>query len=176
MTWRKYVNTRLRFPALLAVVSVACQQPTLRAARGIEGAWQIQSIATKDGSGPAIEDPLPNLFLFTAGHYSMVWMPGTESQRVYEERWKPTDAEKLARYDAIVVNSGTYEISDSTLTTHPIVARVPEFMGGRFVYEFRLTDETLQLTMVDEYSYDGVQAPWAAAGGGLVLILTRAER
>ena len=33
-----------------------------------------------------------------------------------------------------------------------------------------------RMTMVDEYSYDGVQAPWAEAGGGLILTLTRADR
>ncbi len=167
------MSSRLILTVIIGVISIDCEQSTRRNPLHIEGAWQIQSIAKKNGSRPTIDNPQPSLFLFTDKYYSMVWMPGTESKRAFEERWNPTDAEKLARYNAIVLNSGLYEINKSTLTTHPIIARVPEFMGGRFVWEFHLTDENLQLTMIDEYSFDGVQAPWAAEEGGLVLTLVR---
>ncbi len=142
----------------------------------IDGVWQIRSIATRDGSGPVIHDPLPSLFIFSGNHYSTMWMPGTEAQRAYSDRWKPTEAEKLARYDALVSSSGTYVIRGSTLSTYPIVARVPEFVGGKLAYELHLKGEMMQLTMIDEYSFDGVQAPWASAGGGFVLTLVPVKR
>lgn len=146
------------------------------AASDIEAVWRIRSIATADGTGPVIRDPLPSVFIFADGYYSTMWMPGTEARRAYAERWRPTDAEKLARYDALVSSSGTFTVRGSTLTTYPIVARVPEFMGGKLVYELRREGDELRLTLIDEYSHDGVRAPWAAAGRGLVLTLVPVER
>lgn len=156
--------------------SDACEQPAARDPAGVAGVWQIKEIVSKDGSGPATQKPLPSLVIFTPRHYSMVWALGTESRRAFAERWNPTDAEKIERYNSFVVNSGTYEITDSTLTAHPIVARVPEFMGGTLVCEYRVEEDTLWLTMVDEYSYDGVQAPWVTSGGGLTLTLVRIDQ
>ena len=58
-----------------------------------------------------------------------------------------TDAEKLAAYDSFVANSGTYEVADSTLTIHPIVARSPNYMsGGSDKYHFRVSGDTLWLS------------------------------
>ena len=133
---------------------------------GPAGVWKIAEVEPLDGSAPVNRSPLPNLVLFTEKHYSMVWLPGKEAQRAFATRWQPTDSEKIARYNAIVVNTGTYEVKDSILTMHPIVARVPEFMGGTFVHWLQLSGDTLRLTTLDEYSYDGVQAPWVKAGGG----------
>lgn len=40
---------------------------------------------------------------------------------------------------------------------------------------YRRSADTLWLTWLDEYSYDGVQAPWAAAGDHVTLKLVRVE-
>jgi hypothetical protein len=94
--------------------------------------------------------------------------------RAFKERWFPTDEEMIQRYGEIVVNSGTYRQADSTITARPVVSRVPEFMdGGTLLYEYRVLGDTLWLTSLDEYSYDGVQAPWAVAGNHVTLTLTR---
>jgi hypothetical protein len=161
---------------LLALASVACDRPVARGPEGVVGVWQIKEIASQDGSEPFTNEPLPSIFIFTPHHYSMVWVLSEEPQRAFAERWKPTDAEKIERYNSFVVNSGTYEITESILTAHPIVARVPEFMGGRLVCEYRVEEDTLRLKLVDEYSYDGVQAPWVASGSGLILTLVRIDR
>ncbi|NIM49123.1 MAG: hypothetical protein GTO22_07660 [Gemmatimonadales bacterium] len=151
---------------------VGCQQP--RPVCGdLEGAWQITSIREE---GPADTssnlDPQPSVIIFTPSHYSMVWIPGSTATQAFAERWNPTDDEKIARYGEIVVNAGWYELTDSTLTTHPLVARVPEFMGGSLLYRYQLVGDTLILTTLDEYSYDSVQAPWVGAGTQVTLVLT----
>ena len=76
-----------------------------------------------------------------------------------------------------MVNSGTYELAgDSLITLRPVVSRVPGFMGGgTLLYEFRVVGDTLNLTSLDEYSFDGIQAPWAASGSGVKLSLTKVE-
>ena len=142
------------------------QPPTL------EGVWEIARIQSKDGSAEN-RKPLPSLVIFTSEHYSMVWMPGSQATRAFEERWLPTDAEKIARYDEIRVNTGTYEKEESRLTMTPIVARVPEFVGGTIEWEYQLTEESLVLNFMDEHSFGGVQAPIVKANGGVILTLSR---
>jgi hypothetical protein len=167
------MKCRIIFSVLLVFAITACAYPVERDSTGVIGVWQIKDLASKDGSGRMDSKPIPSLFIFTPHHYSMVWVGGTELQRTFAERWSPTDAEKIERYNSLVVNSGTYEIEDSTITVCPIVARVPEFMGGTLVFEYRVEDDILWLTMVNEYSYDGVQAPWVADNAGLILTLMR---
>lgn len=161
---------------LFSCMTVACDQVVPDDEGGIVGAWQITKIARQDGSEPPIEGVLPSQFMFTESHYSMVWQLGDEPRRAFAERWSPTDAEKLRRYDSLVVNSGRYEINGTTVTVFPTVARVPEFIGGRLECEFHVAGETLSLRFLDEYSFDGVQAPWAATGSGFILTLTRVDR
>ena len=146
-----------------------------REAKGVVGVWQVKEIALQGDSGPIADKPFPNIIMFTRRHYSMMWVLGAETQRSFAQRWNPTNAEKIERFDALVVNSGTYEIKGSTLTAHPIVARIPEFVGGTLICEYHLKNNTIRLTFVDEYSYDGVQAPWVASGKRLMLTLVRID-
>ena len=104
----------------------------------------------------------------------MVWVFGAETQRCFAERWNPTDAEKIELFNSLVVNSGKYEIEGSTLTAHPIVARIPDFVGGKLICEYHIEKDTMRLKFVDEYSFDGVQAPWVKSGG-LILTLVRID-
>lgn len=143
------------------------QQP-----RSLEGVWQIERIAPKDGRAENRE-PLPNLVIFTPEHYSMVWMPGTDAIRSFEQPWFPVDSEKIARFDEVIVHTGTYQREAETLTMTPIVARIPEFMGGTIEWGYQLSSTELVLTFMDEHTFDGVQAPWAGADGGAILTLSR---
>lgn len=142
----------------------------------IVGVWQIKEVARQNGGEPVADMTKRSIFIFTPHHYSMVWVLSAEPQRAFAERWNPTDAEKIERYDSLVVNAGTYEITESTITAHPIVARIPEFVGGRLVCEYRVEGDSLRLKFVDEYTYDGVQAPWVASGRGLILTLVRIDQ
>ena len=136
--------------------------------------WQVKEV-TRQGDSRQIGDrPFSSIFIFTPRHYSMVWVFGSELQRSFAERWNPTDAEKIERFNSLVVNSGTYEITGSTLTAHPIVARIPDFIGGKLICEYSIEKNIMQLKFVDEYSFDGVQAPWVASGG-LILTLARTD-
>lgn len=142
---------------------------------GLMGVWAIHQIDYADGTINA--DPEPSQAIFTAQNYSLLWIYPSTSLRSFEERWTPTDAEKIQRYGEIVVNSGTYELAgDSLIELRPVVSRVPGFMGGgTLLYEYSVVGDTLNLTSLDEYSYDGIQAPWAATGERVKLSLTRVE-
>ena len=87
---------------------------------------------------------------------------------------KETDEEKAAAFSSIIVNSGTYTLSDSLLTTFPTVAKTPEFIGGRATSAWRVSGDTLRLDMTDCLSSGGVRDP----GVGVVripLTLVRVE-
>jgi hypothetical protein len=60
----------------------------------------------------------------------------------------PTEAERLAAWSSFAGNSGTYEISGSTLTTNPIVARVPNIMSGvSHTYTFQAMEGMIHLVI-----------------------------
>ena len=168
------MNPRVFLLPLIIAFSVACQ-PQDSDTGGLMGVWVIQQIEYADGT--INSDPEPSQAIFTAHNYSLLWIYPPTSLRSFAERWAPTDAEKIQRYGEIVVNSGTYEIAgDSLITLHPVVSRVPGFMGGgTLLYEYSVVGDTLNLTSLDEYSFDGIQAPWAASGSRVRLSLTRVE-
>lgn len=141
-----------------------------KGSKGVVGVWQVTDIGRQNVEGSMTDKPFPNLFIFTPRHYSMVWVLGASEP--FAERWKPTDEEKKERFDSMVVNAGTYEIDGATLTAHPMVARIPDFIGGKLICEFHIENDTMRLKFLDEYSFDGVQAPWVAKGG-LVVTLVR---
>ena len=160
---------------LLAVMLMGSLFLSAHTPSGLEGVWRISQSDAADG-GSVNRAPLSNLVIFTPEHYSLVRIAGTEAPRRFETHWLPTDAEKLARYDAMFVNAGTYDVAADRLTMMPSVARVPEFVGGSLEYRYRLEEDVLTLTGMDEHSFDGVQAPWATRGEGNTLTLRRVDR
>lgn|SRR4026208_768693 len=134
---------RFAIATLAGTLLAACQRAE-SPEPPLEGAWSIVSIRVA-GPDSAATTLQPNLFLFTDRHYSMMRVTGNQP-RTLAAKDSVTDAEKLAAYDSFIANSGTYEVTDSTLTTHPIVARSPNFMsGGSDKYTFRVSGDTLWL-------------------------------
>ena len=142
--------------------------------RGLAGVWQVKRITRQDVSALTADKPFPNLIMFAHRYYCMIWISGSEPKRPFAKRWNPTNSEKIDRFDSLVVNAGTYEIEGNILIANPLVARIPDFMGGKLICEYYLEEDTMTLRFVDEYSFDGVQAPWVASGG-LTLKLVRIE-
>jgi len=159
---------------LILVLAGLCASDA-RAQESIEGVWRVSRI-DRDVDNTSNSDPDPGLVIFTGQHYSIVWTPESNSTNSFAQRWVPTDEEKLKRYGEIVVNTGRYEIDGDQIRVRPIVSRVPEFIGGLMIYEYEWSGENLILTLLDEYSFDGVRAPWAETASGQVhLELSRLE-
>lgn len=141
--------------------AVSCQAAPEPPEESIQGVWRrVESRRIQSGEETVDSNPGPSLYIFTDGHYSIVSLRTSGPQAGSTIPWQPTEEEKCSRYDAFSVNSGTYEIVNSALVTHPIVARAADFVGGMARYQYRLSGDTLWLRMVDESSPDGVQAPW----------------
>jgi len=125
------------------------------------GAWEMQSVhwITPDTTY-TIAQAQPGIIIFDEDRYSLMWTP-TESPRVpFEELSNPTDEEVIAGFRSVVFNGGTYEKTDSTVTTQAQIAKVPGFEGGLQYYRYELDGTRLELVMYDETYPDGGKPEW----------------
>ena len=136
--------------------TTADQEPAaVAAAPSVEGAWRITEFSsTGPDTSYTISDPQPSLLIFLAGHYSQMYVPGDEPRELFSGdepvlgAQEPTEAEVLTAFGSFIANSGTYEVSGSTITTRPIVAKNPNFMaGGSISYTYRVEGDTFWLTI-----------------------------
>lgn len=145
---------------LFAFLIFSCQQPVFRPPNSLEGVWKVIHIRSVWGGNENVNAaPQPGLAIFTKRHYSMVWIPTAQSRKPSAKRWFPTDGEKIHDFNTVIVNSGTYGLKDSILTTYPVVAKTPEFMGGWAAFNCRVSGDSLWLTGTDIFSCDNVRDP-----------------
>ena len=107
------------------------------------GAWKVTEI--DDANRPAITNPQPGLYVFTEQHYSFLRINGTEPLPDYASNAKATDADKVAVFNAIFVQSGTYTVTGNTLSTKVLVAKSAFVMGSSAEYEFTVNGKELVL-------------------------------
>lgn len=116
------------------------------AKKPIEGVWKVAEIVVTGAEASNMANPQPSLFIFAKSHYSMMWIHGNQPRALFKGE-EPTNEEKIPAFDSFSANTGTYEVTDSTLTIRPIVARYPNYMAGGFSkYQFRIDGTTLWLT------------------------------
>lgn len=140
-----HTTAPIALAALAATLLTACERAE-RAESPLEGAWSVASINVTGPDSAANTTVQPSLFLFGDKHYSMMRVTGNQP-RTLAATDSATEAEKLVAYNSFIANSGTYEVADSTLTIHPVVARSPNYMsGGSDKYHFRVSGDTLWLS------------------------------
>jgi len=133
----------------------------------LEGVWLVTSRTTADGE--SVNPGGAGQFIFMDGRYSDVHTTGPGDRPRPATSWQATDAEKVAQYDTIIVNSGTYEINGSEVTVRPIIAKSPEFVGGSSTSTFSINGDNLTLVGQGIVSVDGVRI-----GGGGSITMRRA--
>ena len=130
--------------ALFAVaVTVSGQSPATT--NPLVGAWRVTEIA--DANAAPITSPQPGLYIFAKQHYSFARINGTRPLPAYPSNDKATDADKVAVFNALYLNSGTYTVTGNMLATKAAVAKSAFAIGGSGnQYEFSLTGNMLVLT------------------------------
>jgi hypothetical protein len=124
--------------------------------------------------GKRVEVPShESLFIFADGYYSIGYAFGEAGSAPYAERWHPTDSEKLNRFGSVIVNAGSYRITDSQIEAHPLFALAPEFVGGTGVFSSAFAADTLELTWEHSIAFDGLKYP--SRGTVTLLRLVRAN-
>jgi hypothetical protein len=140
----------MRGAALALCVAVQWMPSTLEgqsASDAVQGAWRVIQVVSTGPGGRTIEAPQPGLLLFAGGYYSYTFVTSEEPRPGLPAG--PATAELLATvWNPFTANAGTFEVSGSTMTRRPIVAKSPESMApGVFnEYSFRLSADTLWTT------------------------------
>ena len=129
------------------------------AANPLLGAWSMTAITADDGT--MIEPSQSGLFIFTEDHYSAVYSLGADPRLLSATAFAPTSDEMVAQYQTIIVNTGTYDVSGSTITYRPMVAKSPEFVGGHSTMDYAIDGNTLTLNTTSVVSDDGMSPPTA---------------
>jgi hypothetical protein len=138
----KYMMT-----VLALVVAAATVSGQSAATNPLIGAWKVESAQ-------------PGLYIFTKQHYSFSRVQG-EPLPDYPSNDKATDAQKVAVFNTLYLNSGTYTVTGNMLATKAMMAKSKFAIGGAGnQYEFAVSGNSLTLT----------QKP-----SGAVLKLTRLE-
>ena len=114
------------------------------------GAWKVTEYTNPNQ--PTITNPQPGIYVFSEKHYSAVRIQGTKPLPDYPSNDKATDADKVAVFNALYMNTGAYSVSGNKLTTMPQVAKSAFAMApGRTTdYEFTISGNTLTLAQKPE--------------------------
>ena len=142
---------KFSFSTLFAfLISCVLCYPTLGLAQGsVQGTWKaVEESFTSSDTSWTNKNPLPGLFIFGKKHYSIMHATGDSPRKLAADERNRTDAETVAAYRSFWANSGTYKISDSTITTRTIVAKNPNRMAENRTVEikYKLAGNTLWLT------------------------------
>ena len=132
-----------------AALALGAQEPQ---SAPLQGAWRIVRTSLTTGEQPSFRNyTQPGLLLFTARHYSLMYVEGNAPRKMFLDPARPTDAEKADAFDTFVGHSGTYSLEDSIVAMHVEIAKLPNLMGpelrstfARFAYQ--ISGDTLRLT------------------------------
>jgi hypothetical protein len=125
----------MKYVMTLCALAVAATTLSGQSAPGnpLVGAWRV-------------EGAQPGLYIFTRQHYSFARVQGAALPE-YPSNDKATDADKVAVFNTLYLNTGTYTVTGNTLATKAMVAKSKFAIGGAGnQYEFTVTGSSLTLT------------------------------
>ena len=98
----------------------------------IVGAWRpVQLALRQPGSEWEIRpSPQSGLYVFSARHYSYVYIPGGRQRPHFSNANSPTEAEKAAAYDTFIAGAGSYTFDGSVLQLKADLRKNPNEMTG----------------------------------------------
>ena len=131
-----------RLVLLFVSISMGSVQLAAQAGTGkspLVGAWKVVETEV----GPVSQ---PNLYIFTARHFSRMNTIGDKPRAKFKEYdpAKTTPQEKIAAYDSFAANTGTYEISGNTIVFKVLLAKNPNRPDDKF--QFKVEGNTLTIT------------------------------
>ena len=137
----------------------------------IDGVWSFVEVKTvkKDGT-TSTTFPKEGVAIFSGNHYSFCWT----SHDFKSRSWQVADSVKLNRFNQSIINTGTFELKDSTLTTKATFAMTPMFSnGGIAKFKCSFSGDTLILKGLSVVSSDNISHPAYSGGSYFVSKLLR---
>lgn len=122
----------------------------------INGAWSIVEVQTVKPDGTKSSTfPTESLAIFTDKFYSFCWMNHTPTIR----SWQLPDSVKLSRFNQSIINTGTFDLKDSILTTKANMAMSIMFTNGVAKFKCSYNGDTLVLRGLSVVSSDNISHP-----------------
>ena len=140
---------------VLSVVAFAGVSVVAQSKPSIQGAWRVAERTTTGPEGAANKNPQPSLWIFTAKHYSMMQDNAAKPRPMLAlpPAGNLTEPQMVALYQdwaPVQANSGTYEISGSTLMLRPVVAKSTAVAASKTgtSYQLKMDGNSIVLTSV----------------------------
>jgi hypothetical protein len=125
--------------AIVLSASVAYVQTQQGAANPLVGVWRLQETT---GANATREPTMRGLHIFTKQHYSTVRLAESAPN---VPAGKLSDAQKAALFDALTVDTGSYEVKGNIMTRHSIASKTPATAATAPITEFKVEGNQLYL-------------------------------
>jgi hypothetical protein len=151
---------------LVMVLTTISSSFTSKKQLSIDGAWSFVEVKTAKSDGTTTSTfPKEGLAIFSGSDYSFCWT----SHEFKSRSWALADSVKLNRFNQSIINTGTFTLKDSTLTTKSIFAMTPMFSdGGVAKFKCSFSGDTLILRGLSVVSSEKISHP--AYAGGLYFV------
>lgn len=162
----------LILPSISILILVTIFSFTSKKKLSVEGVWRFVEVKTVKPDGSSTSTfPKEGLTIFADNHYSINW-----TSHISENRsWQLADTTKLNRFNQSIINTGTFELKDSILTTKAVFAMNPMFSNGIATFKCSLVGDTLILRGLSVVSSDNVSHPTYARGSYFINKLLRVK-
>jgi hypothetical protein len=145
---------------VVAVLSITTVVALGQSKPSIQGAWRrVEVTVTNPDPTPGAlttgthTNVQPGLLIFTAKHYSVQIDTAAKPRTPFKVIAKPTPEEMSAGWGFYTANSGTYELSGSTVTMRPMVSKNPGNQGkGTNRATIKLEKDNLWFTLIENAS------------------------
>ena len=137
----------------------------------IDGAWSFVEVKTVKPDGTTtLTFPKEGVAIFSGSDYSFCWT----SHDFKSRSWQVADSVKLNRFNQSIINTGTFTLKDSILTTKASFAMTPMFSnGGVAKFKCSFSSDTLILRGLSVVSSENIAHPAYANGSYFVSKLLR---
>jgi hypothetical protein len=168
------MRPKKKLPGIITVLVVAALMLSFTSKKklSVDGVWSIAEVQTvrPDGTFTTV---IPNagLAIFSRQHYSISWTSHVSAA----SSWQIPDSVKLARFNQSIINTGSFELKDSILTTKAAFAMNPMFVNGLAKFKCNFIGDTLVLRGLSVFSPDNIAHPVYANGSHIVTKLLKVK-
>lgn len=159
---------------LVLVLTTILSSFTKKNKLSIDGSWSFIEVKTVKPDGTTTSTfPKEGVAIFSGNDYSFCWTSHDFKSRT----WQVADSVKLNRFNQSIVNTGTFTLKDSILTTNSVFAMTPMFSnGGVAKFKCSFSGDTLILRGLSVFSSDNISHPAYANGSYFVSKLLRNKK
>jgi hypothetical protein len=162
----KAKSSIIKLAIIASIITTILSSFTSKKKLSIDGAWTFAEVKTVKPNGTTTSIfPKEGVAIFSGNNYSFCWTSHDFKLR----GWQVADSVKLNRFNQSIINTGTFTLKDSILTTKATFAMTPMFSnGGVAKFKCYFSGDTLVLRGLSVVSSENISHP--AYAGGLYFI------